>query len=103
MPRSIGKVTQRAVIFMFDIEFSKNFTKNLDKLPDNVIKRLFEDLKKIVDNPFPTNTLVDIKKLQGKKDQYRLRVGKYRFLFTIIEDRILIYFYDLGSRGDIYK
>ncbi|MCI4398923.1 MAG: hypothetical protein JHC37_00035, partial [Campylobacteraceae bacterium] len=50
-------------------------------------------------NPYPSNEAVDIKKLQGTDGHYRLRVGRYRFLFTII----LVYFYDIGSRGDIYK
>ena len=72
---------------MFDIEFSKSFAKNLDKLPTNVIIRF----------------AVDVKKLQGLSSHYRLRVGKYRFLFTVIEDKVLVYFYDVGSRGDIYK
>jgi len=26
---------------MFEIEFSKNFAKNLDKLPTNIVKRFF--------------------------------------------------------------
>lgn len=88
---------------MFEIEFSKKFAKNLDKLPDDVVKRFYDDLAQIVDNPLPSNSTVDIKKLKGRGGDYRLRVGKYRFLFTIIEDKILVYFYDLGSRGDIYK
>ncbi|MGZ5208890.1 MAG: type II toxin-antitoxin system RelE family toxin [Sulfuricurvum sp.] len=88
---------------MFDIEFSKHFVKQLDKIPDNVVKRFYDDLKNISENPLPTNSLTDVKKLQGKNDHYRLRVGKYRFLFTVIDEKVLVYFYDLGSRGDIYK
>ena len=44
---------------MFDIEFSKNFAKALDKLPD--------DLVQITHNPFPSNVALDVKKLQGKR------------------------------------
>jgi mRNA interferase RelE/StbE len=88
---------------MFEIEFSKNFAKNLDKLPINVVKRFYDDLKSITQNPYPSNETIDVKKLQGMEHHYRLRVGKYRFLFTVIDDRILVYFYDAGSRGDIYK
>ncbi len=88
---------------MFDIEFSKSFAKNLDKLPTNVIIRFYDDLKNIIRNPYPSNEAVDVKKLQGLNSHYRLRVGKYRFLFTVIEDKVLVYFYDVGSRGDIYK
>lgn len=88
---------------MFEIEFSKSFAKNLDKLPTNVIKRFYGDLKNIIQNPYPSNETVDVKKLQGTDGHYRLRVGKYRFLFAIIDDKVLVYFYDVGSRGDIYK
>ena len=52
-------------------------------------------------NPFKTN--LDIKKLKGIKNDYRLRIGKYRFLYIIIEDSSLIHFYHVNSRGDIYK
>lgn len=47
---------------------------------------------------------LDIIKLTGHWDtHYRLRISKYRFLFEIIDERVLIYFYDAGSRGKIYK
>ena len=88
---------------MFEIEFSKNFAKNLDKLPTNIVKRFYDDLKNIIQNPYPSNEAVDVKKLQGTDVHYRLRVGKYRFLFTVLNDKVLVYFYDVGSRGDIYK
>ncbi len=39
----------------------------------------------------------------NKKGHFRLRVGKYRFLYTVIDDEILIYVYKADSRGDIYK
>jgi mRNA interferase RelE/StbE len=68
---------------MFEIEFSKHFVKLLDKVPDNVVKRFYDDLKSISENPLPTNPLTDVKKLQAQTNQYRLRVGKYRFLYTI--------------------
>lgn len=88
---------------MYEIEFSKHFIKQIDKLPQSVVKRFYDDLKSISENPLPSNHLVDAKKLQGQTNQYRLRVGKYRFLYTIIDEKIIVYFYDLGSRGGIYK
>ncbi len=42
----------------------------------------------------------DIVSLSGK-DGFRLRVGKYRLLFDIMDDRIIVY--DIGLRGQIYK
>lgn len=45
----------------------------------------------------------DIKKLQGEKypQLYRLRVGKYRIIYHIEHEDILIVKVD--TRGDIYK
>jgi len=34
---------------------------------------------------------------------FRLRVGKYRFIYEVFEDELLIYIEKGGSRGDIYK
>jgi len=42
----------------------------------------------------------EIKPMSGRND-YRLRVGKYRLLFDIIDDTIFVH--DIGLRGDIYK
>ena len=34
---------------------------------------------------------------------YRLRLGKYRALFTVINDKLVILVLDIDSRGQIYK
>lgn len=36
-------------------------------------------------------------------DVFRLRIGKYRAIFRIIHQEILIFIFDIDSRGDIYK
>ncbi len=48
---------------------------------------------------------IDVKTLRGKKGEYyRLRLGKWRVLYTTIEDTIfVINTLMAGSRGDIYK
>jgi mRNA interferase RelE/StbE len=62
---------------------------------------IFNAFDKIATNPFDNS--LDIKKLKNKKNHYRLRIGKYRILFEIIKNEILIYFYNADSRGDVYK
>ena len=44
----------------------------------------------------------DIKRLKGKSNKfYRLRMGKYRVIFSIDEkDYVII---DVDTRGDVYK
>ena len=48
---------------------------------------------------FPTERL-DIKKMKGGRNIFRLRVGKYRLLFILAEDRIVVF--DADLRGRIY-
>lgn len=47
----------------------------------------------------------DIIPLQGKDNEYRLRIGKYRILFEYRQkdNEKVLFILDVGSRGDIYK
>ncbi len=85
---------------IFEVQTSKKVEKFLNKHRDIAKKYIeFVEILKVS----PHYNFLDVKKLQWKKEKYRLRIWKYRFLYEIQEDIILIYFYDAGGRGDIYK
>ena len=46
---------------------------------------------------------LDIKKMVGLDDVYRLRIGKYRFLYTIDDTKVLIFIMVASARGDVYN
>jgi mRNA-degrading endonuclease RelE of RelBE toxin-antitoxin system len=48
---------------------------------------------------YPVERL-DIKKLEGAKNIFRLRIGKYRLLFILTQDKIIVF--DADVRGRIY-
>ncbi|MBP6281845.1 MAG: type II toxin-antitoxin system RelE/ParE family toxin [Leptotrichiaceae bacterium] len=48
-------------------------------------------------------SLYDVKNLKGYESLKRLRIGKYRAIFEIINNEIMILVLDIDSRGDIYK
>ncbi|MGX2984507.1 type II toxin-antitoxin system RelE family toxin [Helicobacter sp. 23-1048] len=78
-------------------ELDKFFAKHRDLAPKIIAK-----LEIIAQNPY--DNPCDIAKLQGQKNHYRLRVGKYRVLYEVRENQILvIYAYKADSRGDVYK
>lgn len=84
----------------YSIKYAKQVEKFLDKHKD-LQPKVLSALETIAQNPF--DNALDIKKLQGESHKYRLRIGKYRLLYEIIESQILIYAYKAQSRGDVYK
>ena len=45
----------------------------------------------------------DIKKLKGYDDFFRLRIGKYRAVFRVKNQELILLVIEIDSRGDIYK
>lgn len=84
----------------YTIKTSKSFDKFLAKHSD-IRHKVLHSFELIAQNPYQ-NTL-DISKLKGEANKYRLRLGKYRFLYEIIDELILIYAYKADKRGDAYK
>ena len=85
---------------VFEVKTSKKVEKFLNKHRD-IAKRYIEFVEILKISPH--YNFLDVRKLQWKDEKYRLRIWKYRFLYEIQKDIILIYFYDAGSRWKIYK
>lgn len=52
-------------------------------------------------DPF-SNTL-DIKPMVGRPEEFRLRVGDYRLIYTVENDVLVVYVLKVYPRGDVYK
>ncbi|XID96090.1 type II toxin-antitoxin system RelE/ParE family toxin [Paenibacillaceae bacterium WGS1546] len=79
----------------------KRAFKYLNKLDLNAKQRLSSHLELLSENP--RNPELDIKKLKSESSVYRLRVGNYRILYTIEDNRLIIIVINIGPRGDVYK
>lgn len=80
----------------YKIIIKKNAKKFIDKLPNNEKKRIVLEIEKL---PYCN----DVKKLKGHTDLYRLRVGNYRIIYKINDDKLLVYVVNAGNRGQIYN
>lgn len=85
---------------MYEIEI-KNKWQNLSTWEHQERIKIAQSFFLLRQNPYRSD--LDIKKLINTKNDYRLRIGKYRFLYTIFENRMLISMYKADTRGDIYK
>lgn len=76
--------------------YSRTSIKYLQKLERSVVRKIIEAIEKL---PFEG----DVNKLKGKKTKniYRLRIGKYRVIYSLGEEVIKII--KIDTRGDVYK
>ena len=77
----------------------KEISDKLDELPQDLKKRIRTALNEL-ESKWPICRL-DIKKLKGYDNHYRIRVGDYRILFFREEGTAKIY--DISHRNDVYK
>jgi len=87
---------------MYKIRLKKNVTKFLEKRPVKELKLIIEKFEELKKDPYPTNKILNIKKLKGSKE-YRLRIGKYRFIYQVKNELLIVVMEKADSRGDIYK
>ena len=80
---------------MSKITYLKSAFKTLENYDLATRKRIIKGIEKIPQG--------DIKKLQGEKypPLYRLRIGKYRIIYHIEDENIVVA--KIDTRGDIYK
>ncbi len=78
---------------------AKSFSKALAKLPMNLQKRIVAKIREVAANPYVPNH--NVTKLQGR-DGYRLRVGDWRVIYELQDDRLVMLVLEVGPRGGIY-
>jgi len=87
---------------MYKLKIKKNVTKFLEKRSAKELKTIIEKFEELKKNPYPSNQPLDVKKLKGS-NEFRLRIGKYRFIYQIKNDILIVIMEKADSRGDIYK
>jgi len=85
---------------VYKLKFNKQVIKFIQNQTLNFKKKVSDSFKIIKNNPFDNN--LNIKELKSMDHYFRLRLLKYRFIYKIENDILLIEVIK-ASRGDIYK
>lgn len=80
----------------YEILFDKPAQKFILKQPQPQRVRLLSAISKLPDEE-------DRKALKGYAGYYRLRVGDYRVIYTVENDKLIVRVVNIGNRGDVYK
>ncbi len=81
----------------YSIEIKKSATKEISKLPKIAVKRIVDKIQTLSDDPRPNGC----KKLSGD-EKYRIRVSVYRILYSITDEKLVIFIVKVGHRKEIY-
>ena len=81
------------------ILISKKALKELKNIPENDRKVIKDRISKLAYFPFAH---LDVKKLKGHQNVYRLRSGNYRVIFEYFKDKGMIKILKIGKRSDVY-
>jgi mRNA interferase RelE/StbE len=74
---------------IFNIQLTKTAAGDLDSIPDDLRRKITENIKILSTNPFLFGS--SIKKLRGLKPPlYRLRSGDYRVLYRVKDEIVTI-------------
>lgn len=88
--------------FSYTIHYSKAADKYL-KNHEDIREEYEKAIKELLFGEH--HEKVDVKRIKGKRnDYYRIKLGDYRVVYTIINNSIVVIDTLLaGSRGDVYK
>ena len=70
------------------------------KIPSNFIHTIDDRLQILLQN---IGTMRDALQLEGFKDIWRIRVGKYRILYTVLQEKKAVGIIAIDQRKDVYK
>jgi len=81
----------------YTIQLSRKAEKQLDKLSNHIAEPILEAIGALSSEPRPSGC----KKLKGR-DGYRIRQGKYRIIYDVFDDVLVVDIITIGHRKDIY-
>ncbi|MBX7237484.1 MAG: type II toxin-antitoxin system RelE/ParE family toxin [Caldilineales bacterium] len=83
----------------YTVIVERQVEKALWRLPKDILTRVDRLLLSLVDEPRPAAC----KKLRGYENLYRLRVGDWRMIYAIEDDRLVVLVIEIAPRGGVYR
>ena len=83
----------------YEIVFARTARKELEALPHTIAARILKKVELLALNPRPS----DSKKLHGHSSLWRIRVGVYRVIYIIDNDKKIVDVAIVRHRSDAYR
>ena len=86
----------------FDVNIKEKSLKFISSLQKHDRESLKKAIFALKDDPVPIKTL-DIAKLKGEKNKYRIRKGRFRIVYEVMWEQKVVLIHRVDFRGDVYK
>jgi mRNA interferase RelE/StbE len=83
----------------YSLEVSRSAEKQIKRLPREDQKRVVETILSLAEAPRPRGA----RRLSGYDDVFRVRVGRYRVLYSVSDTELVIIVLKVGHRKDVYR
>jgi mRNA interferase RelE/StbE len=84
----------------YSVDIAPPARRDLKRISGETLRRIEAAIDGLADNPRPPG----VKKLAGdSEDLYRIRVGDYRVVYQIQDDRLIVLVVRVGHRRDVYR
>jgi len=82
----------------YKILIKPSAVKEIESIPSKDRSRIVYRIQGLAENPRPPGC----EKLSGQ-EKYRVRQGKYRILYQIFDDEVVVIVVKVGKRARVYK
>ncbi len=82
----------------YRIEIRPKVEKDLKTLPKHVLRAIRRTIDALADDPRPSGA-----KRLSAREEWKIRVGDYRVLYLIEDERLTIVVVKVGHRSDFYR
>jgi mRNA interferase RelE/StbE len=79
--------------------FKRSADRALKKLPQDVQRRIAGEAALLANNPRPGGVV----KMAGDENLWRIRIGDYRVVYEIHDDRLIVLVLRVAHRKDVYR
>lgn len=83
----------------YRVELTRAAARQVKRLPPEVRERILARLETLAEDPRPHG----VRKISGTEDGYRVRVGAYRILYRVEDDRLLVLVVRVAHRREVYR
>ncbi len=83
----------------WEIIVHRKAEKTIKRLRGEMLERMRKAISALAEEPRPSG----YKKMTGHKELYRIRVGQWRIIYKIEDEKLIILILTIAPRGSVYR